>query len=132
VQQYRTAAERVTLEIPAGTLGAGEDPYACAVRELKEETGFAAGTFSRVCTFYTAVGFCTEVLHLFAASDLEAGDQAFEDDESIEVVTMPVASAMDKIRDGSIADAKTVAAVFWAELYQAGNERALGLRQRVA
>jgi ADP-ribose pyrophosphatase len=131
VRQYRKAAERLTLEIPAGTLGAGEEPYACAVRELKEETGFVAQTFARVCSFYTAVGFCTEVLHLFMASGLRPGDQAFEDDEDIEVVTMPLAAAMDRVRDGSIADSKTVAGVFWAGLYQAGDAQARGLCQEV-
>jgi ADP-ribose pyrophosphatase len=127
VRQYRKAAERLTLEIPAGTLGTGEDPYDCAVRELREETGFAAHTLTRVCSFYTAVGFCTELMHLFVATDLSAGDQATEDDESIEVVTMPVATAMERIGDGAIVDAKTVAGVFWAELYQAQYARALKL-----
>lgn len=127
VQQYRKAAERLTLEIPAGTLGAGEDPYACAVRELREETGFAAHTFSRVCSFYTAVGFCTELMHLFLAKDLKPGQQDVEEDESIEIVTMSVDTAMQRIEDGTIVDAKTVAGIFWAELYQAGNLRALSL-----
>lgn len=129
VQQYRKAAERLTLEIPAGTLGAGEQPYACAVRELKEETGFVAQTFAKVCSFYTAIGFCDEMLHLFMAGGLQAGDQAYEDDEDIEVVTMPLAAAMERVRDGSIVDAKTVAGVFWAELYHARNPRALQLCQ---
>lgn len=132
VQQYRKAAERLTLEIPAGTLGAGEEPYGAAVRELKEETGFAAHTFARVCSFYTAVGFCTEMLHLFMASGLQAGAQSFEDDEDIQVVTMPVAEAMGRVGDGSIVDAKTVAGVFWAALYEAGDAHALGLRQEMS
>ncbi|HEX6511854.1 MAG TPA: NUDIX hydrolase [Chloroflexota bacterium] len=127
VQQYRNAAECLTLEIPAGTLGTGEDPRECAVRELKEETGFSAHTIARVCSFYTAVGFCTEVLHLFAAFGLQPGDQAFEEDENIEIVTMPVAEAMQRIRDRVIVDSKSVAGVFWAELYQAGSQRALAL-----
>jgi ADP-ribose pyrophosphatase len=132
VRQYRKAAERLTLEIPAGTLGAGEQPYACAVRELKEETGFVAQTFAKVCSFYTAVGFCTEMLHLFMAGGLQAGHQAYEDDEDIEVVTLSLAAAMDSVRDGSIVDAKTVAGVFWAELYQARNPRALQLCQELS
>ncbi|HLG74034.1 MAG TPA: NUDIX hydrolase [Chloroflexota bacterium] len=127
VRQYRKAADLLTLEIPAGTLGAGEEPLACARRELKEETGFTAHTFDRICSFYTAVGFCTELLHLFAAGGLEAGDQAYEDDESIEVVTMPVSEAMEAVRSGEIVDAKSVAGVFWAQLYEARDPRALAL-----
>lgn len=127
VQQFRKAAERLTLEIPAGTLGRDEEPYDCAVRELREETGFAANTLSRVCSFYTAVGFCTELMHLFVATGLQPGEQDVEDDESIEIVTLPLAAAMRRIGDGTIVDAKTVAGVFWAELYLARNPRALNL-----
>jgi len=129
VKQYRKAAERFTVEIPAGTLGAGEEPRGCAIRELTEETGFAAGTLDSVCSFYTAVGFCTEVLHLFVAEGLQAGEQACEEDEDIEIMTVPVPAAMEMVRDGSIVDSKTVAGVFWAELFVAGNPRALQLRQ---
>ena len=132
VQQYRNAAERLTLEIPAGTLSAGEDPLECAVRELREETGFSAHTFGKVCSFYTAVGFCTEVLHLYVATGLQAGAQDYDDDENIEVLTMPVAEAMEHVRTGSIVDSKSVAAVFWAELYAAHNPRALALCQELS
>ncbi|HLY64614.1 MAG TPA: NUDIX hydrolase [Chloroflexota bacterium] len=127
VRQYRKAAERVTLEIPAGTLGPGEEPAACAARELREETGLGAHTLNKVCSFYTAVGFCTEVLHLFVATEWEPGEQACEEDECIDVVQLPVAQAMQYIHDGTIVDAKTVAGVFWAELYLAGNPQALRL-----
>jgi len=129
VKQYRKAAERLTIEIPAGTLGAGEAPRDCALRELKEETGYAASTLQPICSFYTAVGFCNEMLHLFVAQGLTAGDQAYEDDENIELITAPVAEAVGMIRDGTIVDSKTVAGVFWAELFQLGNSKAAQLGQ---
>jgi len=133
VKQYRKAAERLTVEIPAGTLERGEDPWDCAARELKEETGYSASALQSVCSFYTAVGFCTELLHLFVAQDLQAGEQAAEEDEDIEVLSVPVAEAIDMIRDGAIVDSKTIAGVFWAELFLAGNARAIQLCQgRVA
>ncbi|HEU0167812.1 MAG TPA: NUDIX hydrolase [Chloroflexota bacterium] len=124
VKQYRKAAERQTVEIPAGTLGKGEAPRDCAMRELKEETGFSASTLQLICTFYSAVGFCNEMLHLFVAQGLTAGESAQEEDENIELVVAPVADAMQMIREGTIVDSKTVAGVFWAELFQSGNPRA--------
>ena len=127
VRQYRKAAERSTLEIPAGTLGPGEDPAACASRELREETGCSAAEWQPLCSFYSAVGFCTELMHLFVARRLSAGEQACEDDESIEVVRTPVPRAMEMVREGAIVDAKTVAGVFWAELLLKGDNLAAAL-----
>jgi ADP-ribose pyrophosphatase len=129
VKQYRKAAERLTVEIPAGTLGRGEAPRDCAARELKEETGYTASTLQPICSFYTAVGFCNEMLHLFLAQGLTAGDQAYEEDENIELITAPVAEAVAMIREGTIVDSKTVAGVFWAELFQSGNSTAAQLCQ---
>ena len=129
VRQYRKAAERLTVEIPAGTLGKGEAPRDCAIRELKEETGYSASTLQPICSFYSAVGFCNEMLHQFVAQGLTAGEQAQEDDERIELFTAPVADAMQMIREGQIVDSKTVAGVFWAELFQSGNSKAVQLCQ---
>ncbi|MGH2363234.1 MAG: NUDIX hydrolase [Chloroflexota bacterium] len=120
VRQYRKAAEMLTLEIPAGTLGKGEPPADCARRELAEETGYAAGQLQPICSFYTAVGFCTELMHLFLARELLAGSAANEEDEDIEVLPMPVAQALAMVERGQIVDAKTVAAVLWAQLFLAG------------
>jgi ADP-ribose pyrophosphatase len=120
VRQYRKAAEQFTLEIPAGTLGKGEDPLACAARELREETGFSAHTIRQICSFYTAVGFCTELMYMFLATGLTAGAQAFDEDEDIEVQTVPVAKAVEMINNGVIVDSKTVAGVLWAHSFVSG------------
>jgi ADP-ribose pyrophosphatase len=87
VRQYRHAARRWMLEVPAGRLEPGEDPLAAARRELEEETGLRAERWRRLQSFYPAPGFCTERLHLFLAEGLSpapaAGRLCPDDDEEL-------------------------------------------------
>jgi ADP-ribose pyrophosphatase len=106
VRQLRESVRRELLELPAGTLSAGEEPLAAARRELAEETGFVGGDWRAGPAFFSAPGFCTEVMHLFFAERVEPGEQALEDDESIEVVVVPAPSVEDALRD--VEDAKTL------------------------
>lgn len=108
LRHWRHPVGRDLVEIPAGTLEPGEEPRACALRELGEETGYRAGTMRPLAVFHTAPGFCDERLHLFAASDLVAGEQDLDPGEQLEpwVVTREDARAL--IRDGEIEDAKTL------------------------
>ncbi|MHC4862198.1 MAG: NUDIX domain-containing protein, partial [Planctomycetota bacterium] len=73
VRQYRHPIERAILEAPAGTLEPGEDPAACASRELEEETGYRAGKLERLGTVYPSPGVLSEVMHVFCATELAAG-----------------------------------------------------------
>ncbi len=116
IQQYRYAADGPLYEIPAGRLDNGEDPAACARRELLEEVGVTAGRLERLTTIWTTPGFTDERIHLFWAADLATGKHAREPDEFIEVVPTPVSKALTLIRDGMISDAKTVVGI----LYMAG------------
>ena len=116
IQQYRYAADGPLYEIPAGRLDNGEDPAACARRELLEEVGVTAGRLERLTTIWTTPGFTDERIHLFWAADLSSGKHAREPDEFIEVVPTPVSKALTLIRDGVISDAKTVVGI----LYMAG------------
>ena len=116
IQQYRYAADGPLYEIPAGRLDKGEDPAACARRELLEEVGVTAGRLERLTTIWTTPGFTDERIHLFWAADLSTGTHAREPDEFIEVVPTPVSKALTFIRDGVISDAKTVVGI----LYMAG------------
>ncbi len=116
VRQYRRPAGRELWEIPAGTLEPGEDPAACARRELAEETGFTAQEVRPLAGFYTSPGFCDEWMHLFLARGLSEGPQAQEDDESIRVARVPLADALAMIRSGEICDAKTVAGLLLVAL----------------
>lgn len=109
VRQYRKAAEGTLLEVPAGTLDAGEEPADCAQRELQEETGYRAGRMERIGGFYTSPGFCTEFIHLFLATDLEASPLPTDADEAIELLCLPITDAPKLIVSGEICDAKTIA-----------------------
>ena len=116
IRQYRYATGGHLLEIPAGRLGPGEEPAACARRELQEEVGVTAGRVERLTTIWTTPGFTDERIHLFWAADLTPGAHAREPDEFIEVVPHPLSQALHLVQRGEICDAKTVAAI----LYMAG------------
>ncbi|MBI4300968.1 MAG: NUDIX hydrolase [Chloroflexi bacterium] len=111
VRQYRKPVERQLLEIPAGGIEPGESPEAAAARELKEETGYSAGKIERIGGIYSAPGFCQEYLHLFLATDLVPGRPEAEEDESIELVMVPLQEVPNLIASGQICDAKSVAAL---------------------
>ncbi len=109
VRQFRKPVEQELLELPAGTLESGEDPEACASRELQEETGFKADKLEKLGGFYSAPGFCTEYLHLFLATGLVASPLAGDDDEDIRVAPTPISQVPGLIASGEIRDAKSVA-----------------------
>ena len=116
IRQYRYATSGSLLEIPAGRLEPGEEPAACARRELQEEVGVTAGRLERLTTIWTTPGFTDERIHLYWATDLAAGTQAREPDEFIEVVPKPLSEVLGMVRTGEICDGKTVVAI----LYMAG------------
>ena len=96
------------LELPAGTLEAGEDVAACAHRELIEETGYEASSIIELGTFFTTPGMTDEVMHAFAATGLRHVGQQLEADEKIEVETVPVREAVGRLDSGALADAKSI------------------------
>jgi ADP-ribose pyrophosphatase len=120
IRQYRYAAEQYLYEVPAGRLDPGEEPAACARRELREETGCEAERVEHLITIYTTPGFTDERIHLFMAVGLTRGDDAREDDEFIEVETMPLSQALSLIERGVIQDAKTALGVLYAAGFRAG------------
>ncbi len=114
IRQYRHAAGGTIYEVPAGRLDAGEDPEACARRELEEEAGYRAGRMERLATILTTPGFTDEKIHIFLARDLLPVPHGREPDEVIEVVSMPMADAIRKIENGEIVDGKTICALMIA------------------
>jgi ADP-ribose pyrophosphatase len=120
VRQYRLAAGRTLLEIPAGTLDRGpdgsiEDPALAAPRELAEETGHRAGRWRRIGRFWTAPGFASELMTLYLAEALEPidGYDGPEPDERLDLVRMPWTEAVSAAERGDFEDAKTLVGVLW-------------------
>lgn len=112
VRQYRYPIQQVTLEIPAGKLDAeGEDPLACARRELSEETGYEAEKYTFLTKLATTVGFSNEFIYIYAAEGMTAGRQHPDEDEFINVCILTMEEALAKVRSGEICDAKSVTAV---------------------
>ncbi len=108
VRQYRYAAARDLIEIPAGTLEEGEDPALCATRELKEETGYLAGQWEPLGYLYSSPGFSTEKMYLYLARQLTMTEASPEEDESITTLHVPFAEALEMIERGEIVDAKSI------------------------
>jgi len=114
VEQFRKAAEKTFLELPAGKLEYGEDPRDCAVRELKEETGYTAGKIEKVMSLYPAPAFADEMLHIFLATDLKKGEAEPDEDEFISAKVLRLEEALAMIDQGIINDGKTVAGILFA------------------
>jgi ADP-ribose pyrophosphatase len=108
VSQFRAAVGRALLEIPAGTLEPGETAEACALRELREETGHMAGHIEELLAFYVSPGFCDERTWLYLATSLKPGSQDVDSDECIDVVRIPLNTALEMTGSGEICDGKTV------------------------
>jgi len=108
VRQFRLPAGRELLEIPAGTLDPGEEPAACAARELREETGYAAARLTPLFCSFLAPGYSSELLHTYAAEDLYPDSANADDDEQLELVEVPLSKALKLISTGEVCDAKTI------------------------
>jgi ADP-ribose pyrophosphatase len=109
VEQYRYAPNSTLLEIPAGTIDAGETPRECAERELREETGYAASRWTRLAAFLAAPGTMDEVITVFLASGLRAGARSLDDDEAgLALKPTEFSAALDLVRRGRIRDGKSI------------------------
>ena len=124
VRQFRSPAGHVLLEVPAGTLdrdpetGAIEDHALAAKRELEEETGYRAGTWRHLTSFWTAPGFATELMHLWLATDLRPADGERlgpDEDEHLRLEPKQYLEAVAAAERGEIADAKSLVALLWLD-----------------
>ncbi|TMH81556.1 MAG: NUDIX hydrolase [Betaproteobacteria bacterium] len=114
-RQYRYPLGRDMIEIPAGKIDAGEDPLASARRELKEETGYTAAQWLHVATINIAIAYSNERIEIYLAKELKHEGAKLDEEEFLDVFTLPLATALAWVREGKITDSKTVAGLFWAE-----------------
>jgi ADP-ribose pyrophosphatase len=123
VEQFRKALERTIVEIPAGKLEKGEEPDACARRELEEETGYECQSLEWLVSFYTSPGFSNEIVHLYIARSLAKKENSapLDEDEFVNLEELSLDEAMQMIKDQKIYDAKTIFAVQYLQLQEANS-----------
>lgn len=119
-RQFRYPNAQVFIEYPAGKIDPGEDPLACAQRELLEETGYTAKRWDFVCTIHNAIAYSDEHLDLYLARDLTAGQARLDEGEFLEIYTTTLPELLQQVKAGAITDVKTVIGTFWLEKFITG------------
>ena len=114
IRQYRKAAGKTLLEVPAGIIEAGEKVEDCAQRELAEEIGFQSNKLVKLTAFFPSPGFSSEMIHLYLAQDLVKKEVEKPDDEFIFIESFPLSQALKKIQSGMIEDGKTIIGLLMA------------------
>lgn len=118
VRQYRYAVGEELLEIPAGKLEKGEDPFEAAKRELAEEAGLYADTYVSLGYIIPTCGYCDEKIYIYAAKGLHPTQQHLDADEFLSVFKVKLSEAIEKVMSGEIVDSKTIAALMKIRLLQ--------------
>ena len=115
VKQYRYPIKSDSLELPAGHMQPNETPEECAIRELKEETGFTVSKIEKILGYHPSTEYSDQVYHIFVADDLKEGKTDRERYEIMDVEVMKTESVIEKIMDGTITDGRTITAVLLAK-----------------
>ncbi len=116
VKQFRYPMGKVLMEIPAGKLEWGENHLECGKRELREETGFTADEFTYLGCLYPTPAYDMEIIHMYLAKGLHKAEQDLDDDEFLDVITIPLEKAVEMVMNNEIGDAKTQLALLKTSL----------------
>ncbi len=119
IKQWRRTIQEILIEAPAGMLDPGEPIIECAMRELREETGYSAKKLTPMGKIWTAPGFCNEVLHLFLAEGLSKSPLPKDAHEAIDLFPVKLEDAIEMIESGEITDAKTTVLILRYSLQKA-------------
>lgn len=112
VSQYRNAVDKLTLEVPAGSMESGEAPEECALRELQEETGFIAEEITYVMKTYLVISVSNEYTYVYIGKNLHTGEKNMDPEEFINVRKYTLNEALKMIENGDIIDSKTIIAIY--------------------
>lgn len=121
VKQFRYPFDTELYEIPAGKINENEDPFECAKRELKEETGATAQNWTFLGEMIPTPAYCSEKIYIYAAENLELGKSKLDEDEFLDVIKIPFGEAYEKVKKNEIKDAKTVFAILYYAAFRLQN-----------
>ncbi|MFQ6674730.1 MAG: NUDIX domain-containing protein [Fidelibacterota bacterium] len=120
IEQFRYATGDVEIELPAGTLDPGESPPEAVERELLEETGYAARTLTPVVEVRPCMGYSTERMWIYLATDLTETGGESPSDEFIRILPRDLATCLSWVQRGKIKDVKAIIGLLWAEKILSG------------
>lgn len=121
-KQFRYPIGREMIEFPAGKLDPNEDPLICALRELREETGYSASEWAYAGCMHLAIAYSTEVIHIYFARGLSLGERDLDEGEFLDVFTASAQQLIAWCADGTVTDAKTVTCALHLQQFLAGSK----------
>lgn len=116
VRQYRYPMGQELWEIPAGKIDPGEEPLTAAIRELEEECGLTAEVIRELHPIYPSVGYDTEVIYIYLATELHRTEAHLDEGEFLDVKAFPIDKLVEMVMAGQLRDAKTVAGILKAKI----------------